>query len=190
MSRVSDPGRTQRVEPGRQPTLSASVLRRRWCGHCKQLAPTWAKLPAEFEGKANVDGATVRVAKVDCTSPNAKDVCSRAGVRGYPTVKLFFRGHMYSHDGGRSAAALTDFALRGFADAKMTPFASQAAEVTADGDAEEPAEAVESDAEVLIGAGRPAESPVVVLTDANFEHDTQAATGATTGAWLVQFYAP
>jgi len=31
---------------------------------------------------------------------------------------------------------------------------------------------------------------VIVLTDGNFEHDTQAATGATTGHWLVDFYAP
>ncbi|PFH38241.1 thioredoxin domain-containing protein [Besnoitia besnoiti] len=38
----------------------------------------------------------------------------------------------------------------------------------------------------------PAASPSVVkeLTDASFEHDTQAATGATTGDWFVKFYAP
>lgn len=28
------------------------------------------------------------------------------------------------------------------------------------------------------------------LTDDNFEHDTQAATGATTGDWFVEFYSP
>eukprot|EP00607_Mallomonas_marina_P005995 CAMPEP_0182428380 /NCGR_PEP_ID=MMETSP1167-20130531/22702_1 /TAXON_ID=2988 /ORGANISM="Mallomonas Sp, Strain CCMP3275" /LENGTH=218 /DNA_ID=CAMNT_0024611259 /DNA_START=160 /DNA_END=816 /DNA_ORIENTATION=+ len=33
-------------------------------------------------------------------------------------------------------------------------------------------------------------SDVVVLNIDNFEHDTQAATGATTGDWLVEFYAP
>lgn len=33
-------------------------------------------------------------------------------------------------------------------------------------------------------------SQVITLTDGNFEHDTQAATGATTGDWLVEFYAP
>jgi len=36
----------------------------------------------------------------------------------------------------------------------------------------------------------PANSDVRVLTDANFEHDTQASTGGTTGDWLVEFYAP
>mmetsp|Transcript_114383 Transcript_114383/g.277780 ORF Transcript_114383/g.277780 Transcript_114383/m.277780 type:complete len:206 (-) Transcript_114383:87-704(-) len=33
-------------------------------------------------------------------------------------------------------------------------------------------------------------SDVVELTDDNFEHDTQAASGATTGDWFVKFYAP
>lgn len=33
-------------------------------------------------------------------------------------------------------------------------------------------------------------SDVVVLTSKNFEMETQAATGGTTGDWLVEFYAP
>lgn len=33
-------------------------------------------------------------------------------------------------------------------------------------------------------------SRVVVLESSNFEHQTQASTGATTGDWLIQFYAP
>eukprot|EP01031_Cornospumella_fuschlensis_P051338 gene51338-62778_t len=35
-----------------------------------------------------------------------------------------------------------------------------------------------------------AASNVVVLDSSNFEHLTQASTGATTGDWLVKFYAP
>ena len=34
------------------------------------------------------------------------------------------------------------------------------------------------------------DSKVIVLTEANFEELTQASTGATTGDWLVEFYAP
>lgn len=34
------------------------------------------------------------------------------------------------------------------------------------------------------------DSKVQVLTDANFEADTQAATGGTAGDWFVMFYAP
>eukprot|EP01041_Mallomonas_annulata_P001948 gene1948-3775_t len=33
-------------------------------------------------------------------------------------------------------------------------------------------------------------SDVVVLTADNFEHETQVSTGATTGDWMVEFYAP
>ena len=32
-----------------------------------------------------------------------------------------------------------------------------------------------------------ANNDVAVLTDANFEHDTQATTGSTTGRWLILF---
>ncbi|KAJ0398962.1 hypothetical protein P43SY_008188 [Pythium insidiosum] len=39
-------------------------------------------------------------------------------------------------------------------------------------------------------AAAASESNVIVLTTENFEHLTQAATGATTGDWLVEFYAP
>ncbi|KAK8803827.1 hypothetical protein WA158_001521 [Blastocystis sp. Blastoise] len=35
-----------------------------------------------------------------------------------------------------------------------------------------------------------AESKVVVLTDINFEDNTQASTGSTTGNWFVKFFAP
>lgn len=34
------------------------------------------------------------------------------------------------------------------------------------------------------------DSNVVELSDETFEHDTQAASGATTGDWFVMFYAP
>ena len=33
-------------------------------------------------------------------------------------------------------------------------------------------------------------SEVVVLTNKNFEHDTQLSSGGTTGDWFVKFYAP
>lgn len=40
------------------------------------------------------------------------------------------------------------------------------------------------------GATEPKPSEVVVLTNSNFEHDTQVTSGATTGDWFVKFYAP
>ncbi|KAL6053864.1 Thioredoxin domain-containing protein [Balamuthia mandrillaris] len=46
--------------------------------------------------------------------------------------------------------------------------------------------------EQAAGGGEAADKPsdVIVLTDDNFEHLTQATTGATTGDWFVEFYAP
>ena len=44
---------------------------------------------------------------------------------------------------------------------------------------------------VLIAvAGAAAQGEVVTLTDDTFEHQTQASSGQTTGAWFVKFYAP
>ncbi|PHJ20212.1 thioredoxin domain-containing protein [Cystoisospora suis] len=43
---------------------------------------------------------------------------------------------------------------------------------------------------VLASAAASSASAVKELTDATFEHDTQASTGATTGDWFVKFYAP
>ena len=38
----------------------------------------------------------------------------------------------------------------------------------------------------LVSIGTQAKKPVE-LTDKNFEHDTQASTGATTGDWFISF---
>jgi len=54
-----------------------------WCGHCKALAPTWTELSTKTEGKYNV-------AEVDCTL--YKDLCTKFGVRGYPTIKYIENG--------------------------------------------------------------------------------------------------
>jgi hypothetical protein len=43
---------------------------------------------------------------------------------------------------------------------------------------------------LLLAALQPDVGAVKILTDQNFEHDTQATTGATTGDWFVLFYAP
>jgi len=53
-----------------------------WCGHCKELAPTWE----EFATQAKANGDEINVAKVDCDANEA--LCERFGLAGYPTIKL------------------------------------------------------------------------------------------------------
>jgi len=54
-----------------------------WCGHCKRLAPTWIELSEKANGKFHV-------AEVDCTVE--KDLASRFGIRGFPTIKFIANG--------------------------------------------------------------------------------------------------
>ncbi|PSC74330.1 thioredoxin domain-containing 5 [Micractinium conductrix] len=66
-----------------------------WCGHCKRLAPTWDQLGDHFKGSDRVV-----IASVDCTEQ--KDVCTKAEIRGYPTLKVYHAGaEVDSYKGGR-----------------------------------------------------------------------------------------
>ena len=77
-----------------------------WCGHCKRMGPTWAELHQRNKGKFNV-------AKVDCTTPEAKDICSQFEVKGYPTVKLFNKDNkVYNFRRQRSLESFEDYVLK------------------------------------------------------------------------------
>lgn len=68
-----------------------------WCGHCKALAPHWTELSNTYKDFV--------IAEVDCTAHGS--VCSKYGVNGYPTIKLFHNGSVYDYKGGRNTKALT-----------------------------------------------------------------------------------
>jgi len=53
-----------------------------WCGHCKHLAPIWEKLASVFKNDPNVV-----IANVD--ADKHKDIGSKFGVSGFPTLKFF-----------------------------------------------------------------------------------------------------
>lgn len=67
-----------------------------WCGHCKRLAPAWDALSTVFAGDSDVV-----IAKVDADAH--KELGSRYGVTGFPTIKYFPKNNKEGEefDGGR-----------------------------------------------------------------------------------------
>ncbi|XP_054633282.1 protein disulfide-isomerase A3 [Dunckerocampus dactyliophorus] len=66
-----------------------------WCGHCKRLAP-------EYEAAATRLKGVVSLVKVDCTANS--NTCSKYGVSGYPTLKIFRDGEVSGpYEGPRTA---------------------------------------------------------------------------------------
>lgn len=62
------------------------------------MKPDWDKL-----GDKYASSTSVVIGDVDCTADNAKDVCSRFGVRGYPTIRTFTGNPMGDdYKGGRT----------------------------------------------------------------------------------------
>jgi len=75
------------------------------CGHCQRLKPAYEKAAAALAG-------LVKVAAVDCTQ--SSDLCSAAGIKGYPTIKLYRagqHGQPEEYRGERTAKAIHQTAL-------------------------------------------------------------------------------
>ena len=87
-----------------------------WCGHCKQLAPEYAKAATNLKGM-------VLFGAVNCDEAANKPLCGQFQVQGFPTIKIFPHGRdrkqkngPKDYQGQRTAGALekaaTDTLLR------------------------------------------------------------------------------
>ena len=72
-----------------------------WCGHCKALAPEYAKAAEALKDEPAMLG------KVDATEN--KEVGSRFGIQGFPTLKFFRNGKPQDYSGGRTSAEIVNW---------------------------------------------------------------------------------
>jgi len=68
------------------------------------MKPAWDRLMREFE-----ESETALVADVDCTA-DGKELCSKIGVKGYPTLKHGDPNNLEAYEGGRDYDDLLKFA--------------------------------------------------------------------------------
>jgi protein disulfide-isomerase A1 len=75
-----------------------------WCGHCKKLEP-------EFDSAAKtLKASNLYIAKVDADNEANRELATRFGIRGFPTLKFFRNGEFESDfDGQRTAEGIVSF---------------------------------------------------------------------------------
>ncbi|KAK0638703.1 thioredoxin-like protein [Cercophora newfieldiana] len=77
-----------------------------WCGHCKNLAPTWEDLATTYANEPDVV-----IAKVDAEHEGSKATAQAYGVTSFPTLKFFPKGstEAQDYDGGRTEANFVEY---------------------------------------------------------------------------------
>lgn len=77
-----------------------------WCGHCKSLAPEYAKAAKRL---LNND-PPIRIAKVDATEN--KRLAEQFSIQGFPTLKYFVSGQATEYTGGRTEDSIYSYVIK------------------------------------------------------------------------------
>jgi thiol-disulfide isomerase/thioredoxin len=85
-----------------------------WCGHCKTFKPEFDNAMSELDGKkaskSEIEGKTVRFAKINCDEEENKPLAKKYNVNGYPTVKILSdNGSVIEYDGERSSDGMRKY---------------------------------------------------------------------------------
>lgn len=74
-----------------------------WCGHCKQLAPEYARAATAIKALEE----DIVIAKVDATEQ--KELGDRFEIKGFPTLKWFVDGEATEYGGGRDEKTIVSW---------------------------------------------------------------------------------
>lgn len=81
-----------------------------WCSHCKRFHPTWETMA--YKAASKPWAKKVSFGSVDCDSIHTKTLCTKAHIRGYPTVLTYVGGNPeehHSYHGSRTVEAIFAF---------------------------------------------------------------------------------